>query len=547
MSTLYLAHFGLHEPPFSITPNPRYFFAGGERGRLLEALTIAVTTDEGITAVTGAVGSGKTLLARLLVARLSEMGWHVAYLANPAFAPNEIVAAIAHDLGVLANPDANGATSVAADPLPGATLLDRLNAALIARYQAGQRTAVVIDEAHAMTPAALDEVRRLANLETAQHKLLQIVLFAQPELTTLLADPLLLPLRERIVHRFTLSPLPKMTVAEYIAFRLRTAGLAGENPFTQAALNRIARASGGIARRINLLADKAMLSAFARGAKRVTPADVRRAERELAWELPKGRFVPPRFWRIALVLAVVAVLAVAIVAIAHRDPTWTHFADGAASPASMPLPKSPPPSERERESEPSPVQQQPLQTPVAPSPQSTPPKPTATHERAAPPTEMSPVLATPPKKPETPKPALTVENPHPKAQRTGTNPVTNEEKHALSATPNPSGEQTPKPAPQQATITQWQRHGYTYAIVLDHWPTLANRARERRIDELRKQLPRSFAGYSLVAHQPKNQNEILILLGPFRRAEEAGMMLPELPSALLLKEPRVVALTTLKE
>ena len=547
MSTLYLAHFGLHEPPFSITPNPRYFFAGGERGRLLEALTIAVTTDEGITAVTGAVGSGKTLLARLLVARLSEMGWHVAYLANPAFAPNEIVAAIAHDLGVLANPDANGATSVAADPLPGATLLDRLNAALIARYQAGQRTAVVIDEAHAMTPAALDEVRRLANLETAQHKLLQIVLFAQPELTTLLADPLLLPLRERIVHRFTLSPLPKMTVAEYIAFRLRTAGLAGENPFTQAALNRIARASGGIARRINLLADKAMLSAFARGAKRVTPADVRRAERELAWELPKGRFVPPRFWRIALVLAVVAVLAVAIVAIAHRDPTWTHFADGAASPASMPLPKSPPPSERERESEPSPVQQQPLQTPVAPSPQSTPPKPTATHERAAPPTEMSPVLATPPKKPETPKPALTVENPHPKAQRTGTNPVTNEEKHALSATPNPSGEQTPKPAPQQTTITQWQRHGYAYAIVLDHWTTLANRARDRRIDELRKQLPRSFAGYSLIAHQPQNQNEILILLGPFRRAEEAGMMLPELPSALLLKEPRVVALTTLKE
>lgn len=247
MSTLYLAHFGLHEPPFSITPNPRYFFAGGERGRLLEALTIAVTTDEGITAVTGAVGSGKTLLARLLVARLSEMGWHVAYLANPAFAPNEIVAAIAHDLGVLANPDANGATSVASDPLPGATLLDRLNAALIARYQAGQRTAVVIDEAHAMTPAALDEVRRLANLETAQHKLLQIVLFAQPELTTLLADPLLLPLRERIVHRFTLSPLPKMTVAEYIAFRLRTAGLAGENPFTQAALNRIARQRGDCA------------------------------------------------------------------------------------------------------------------------------------------------------------------------------------------------------------------------------------------------------------------------------------------------------------
>ncbi|WP_459860996.1 ExeA family protein [Hydrogenophilus hirschii] len=545
MSTLYLAHFGLHEPPFSITPNPRYFFAGGERGRLLEALTIAVTTDEGITAVTGAVGSGKTLLARLLVARLSEMGWHVAYLANPAFAPNEIVAAIAHDLGVLANPDANGATSVAADPLPGATLLDRLNAALIARYQAGQRTAVVIDEAHAMTPAALDEVRRLANLETAQHKLLQIVLFAQPELTTLLADPLLLPLRERIVHRFTLSPLPKMTVAEYIAFRLRTAGLAGENPFTQAALNRIARASGGIARRINLLADKAMLSAFARGAKRVTPADVRRAERELAWELPKGRFVPPRFWRIALVLAVVAVLAVAIVAIAHRDPTWTHFADGAASPASMPLPKTPPPSEHE--SEPSPVPQLTLQTPVAPSPQSTPPKPTAAREHAAPPTETPPVPVTPPKKPEILKPSQMAANLQQKPQRTGQTPAAKEKNRELSTTSNLSTARTPKPAPQQATITQWQRHGYTYAIVLDHWPTLANRARERRIDELRKQLPRSFAGYSLVAHQPKNQNEILILLGPFRRAEEAGMMLPELPSALLLKEPRVVALTTLKE
>ena len=403
MSTLYLAHFGLHEPPFSITPNPRYFFAGGERGRLLEALTIAVTTDEGITAVTGAVGSGKTLLARLLVARLSEMGWHVAYLANPAFAPNEIVAAIAHDLGVLANPDANGATSVAADPLPGATLLDRLNAALIARYQAGQRTAVVIDEAHAMTPAALDEVRRLANLETAQHKLLQIVLFAQPELTTLLADPLLLPLRERIVHRFTLSPLPKMTVAEYIAFRLRTAGLAGENPFTQAALNRIARASGGIARRINLLADKAMLSAFARGAKRVTPADVRRAEEELLWD--EVRPQRAKRLRLAARLALLLLVAVALFAsaftprhsnlgawLAARWPisTVTPFPSGTASEAVAPAGENAPPAR-------------------------TPPAAETVQPAAVPPSrpqEAEAVATTPPRS-ETPQPASSPKKPPP--------------------------------------------------------------------------------------------------------------------------------------
>ncbi len=281
MSTLYLQHFGLAEPPFTITPNPKFFFSGAERGRLLEALVYAVTTDEGITVAMGEVGSGKTMLARMLADRLIAQGWNVAYLANPAFAPNEILAAVAYDLKITplrATPDA---------PVPD-TQLDRLNVALLHRYQTtGRRTALIVDEAHAMPPASLEELRRLANLETPQHKLVQIVLFGQPELGAILQSPQMRALRERILHRFVVPPLPASAVAAYLECRLQAAGHSGALPFTRAAVRRIARVSHGIARRINVLADKALLAAFARGSQQVTRQDVRRAERELDWgDLP---------------------------------------------------------------------------------------------------------------------------------------------------------------------------------------------------------------------------------------------------------------------
>lgn len=282
MSTLYLEHFGLAEAPFSITPNPQYFYAGGARGQLLRALRYAVCSEEGVIVVTGEVGTGKTMLARMLLADLPA-DVDAVYLANPAFDRDEIVSAIARDLGL-------------ARPVEG-TMLEQLQRELVARHAAGRRVVLLIDEAHTMDAAALDEVRRLSNVETAQHKLVGIVLFGQPELDALLARPDLRQLRDRVVQRFSLPPLPRGCVPEYLHRRLCAAGYRGPMPFARAALWRIQRASGGRSRRINLIADKALLACFARAGTRVSGADVSRALRDLE---------APRMSRMALRAAATA-------------------------------------------------------------------------------------------------------------------------------------------------------------------------------------------------------------------------------------------------
>lgn len=279
MSTLYLQHFGLADAPFAITPDPQFFFAGGLRGELLRAVRCAVTSEEGIIVVSGEVGSGKTMLCRMLLADLPA-DVDAVYLANPAFARDEIVSAIARDLGV----DTASA--------PGApTVLEALQSELVARHAAGRRVVLFIDEAHAMGADALEEVRRLSNIETSRHKLLNIVLFGQPELDALLAQPGLRQLRERVVQRFVLPPLPRDQVADYLACRLRAAGWRGATLFDRRALRRLQRRSRGLTRRINLLADKALLACFARGGDHVRAADVCRAERELALAAPRPRWV----------------------------------------------------------------------------------------------------------------------------------------------------------------------------------------------------------------------------------------------------------------
>jgi MSHA biogenesis protein MshM len=293
MTTLYLDHFGLGEAPFSITPNPHFFFAGCNRGSMLEALRYAVQADEGIVTVIGEVGSGKTMLCRMLLEHLPPQV-DAIYLANPSFSRNEILDAIAHDLGLSAD----------ADSAP--TRLDALNRELIARYAAGRRVVLLIDEAHAMPAESLEEVRLLSNLETSRHKLLNIVLFGQPELAALLARPALRQLRERVVQRFELGPLPASDVRDYLEFRLRAAGHRGSFPFTAKAVARIGRTTGGLTRRINILADKALLSCFARDGTQVDVQDVARAERDVAFA--PARAPSPR-WPASALAAAIALVA----------------------------------------------------------------------------------------------------------------------------------------------------------------------------------------------------------------------------------------------
>ncbi|MBN8498938.1 MAG: AAA family ATPase, partial [Candidatus Accumulibacter sp.] len=166
---MYLEHFGLREPPFRITPHTEFFFAGANRGATLEALIYAITHDEGIVKVSGEVGSGKTMLCRMLLEKLPE-NVETVYLANPMLSRDEILFAIADELHI---------------PLPDERshlLLRALQERLLSIYATGRQVVALIDEAHAMPPEALEEIRLLSNLESNHHKLLQIVLFGQPEL-----------------------------------------------------------------------------------------------------------------------------------------------------------------------------------------------------------------------------------------------------------------------------------------------------------------------------------------------------------------------------
>ena len=165
--SLYLAHFGLREPPFRITPHTDYFFSGANRGPTLDALIYAITQDEGIVKVTGEVGSGKTMLCRMLLEKLPAQV-ETLYLANPSLSRSEILGAIADELGV---PLAAGGTH---------SMMRTLQDALVQRYAAGKRVVILIDEAHAMPAESLEEIRLLSNLESRSNKLLQIALFAQP-------------------------------------------------------------------------------------------------------------------------------------------------------------------------------------------------------------------------------------------------------------------------------------------------------------------------------------------------------------------------------
>ena len=262
--SLYLDHFGLNEPPFRITPHPDFFFDGADRGATLEGLLYAILHDEGIVKVSGEIGSGKTTLCRVMMERLpAEV--ETVFLANPSYSRSEILHAIAEELGLPASSD------------PAVPALRGLQEKLLELYGAGKRVVVMIDEAHAMPEDALEQVRLLSNLESSRHKLLQIVLFGQPELDESLAKPSMRQLKDRITQSFRTRPLVGDEVGKYVAFRMRTAGYKGPDVFSRSAIAAITRASSGLSRRINVLCDKALLAAFAANTHAVTPREVRAA------------------------------------------------------------------------------------------------------------------------------------------------------------------------------------------------------------------------------------------------------------------------------
>ena len=262
---MYYAHFGLKQPPFKITPNTEFFFSGGNRGAILDALTYSIQSGEGIIKVVGEVGSGKTMLCRMLQTLLPEKVESV-YLANPSVAPEDVLHAIAFELQLNLSKDA--------DRLQVMQVLQKY---LLDRYAEGRQVVIFVEEAQGMPLATLEEIRLLSNLETKHDKLLQIVLFGQPELDVNLNQTHIRQLRERITHSFNLGPLTESEVGEYLIFRLRAAGYYGPHLFSKSAIRMIAKSSEGLVRRVNILADKALLATFSDNAYQVTSKHVKAA------------------------------------------------------------------------------------------------------------------------------------------------------------------------------------------------------------------------------------------------------------------------------
>jgi type II secretory pathway predicted ATPase ExeA len=286
MSSLYLDYFGLTSPPFSITPDPGFFFEGEDRGVFMAGLLHAALQAEGIVLVIGEVGSGKTLMSRILLSRLPDYV-DTVYLPNPAFSHDEIIDVIARDLGI-------------APASHQGVRLEALQHELIRRYAQGRQVVVFIDEAHTMPGDSIEEVRRLSNLETDNRKLVQLILCGQPELDTLLAAPSLRQVRDRVVYRLRLRNLSRADASSYLDHRLRIAGWRGGRMFSRLGERLLLGDARGRARRLNLVADKALLAAFAEGKRQVSARHVWQAIQDAGSNFASLSFKPHYAWLLAL-------------------------------------------------------------------------------------------------------------------------------------------------------------------------------------------------------------------------------------------------------
>lgn len=289
----YLAHFGLVEPPFGLTPDTDFFYASTPHRDALDTLLYALANGEGFLRIVGAVGTGKTLLCRTLLAELPPTS-RALYLPNPALDPAGILLAVAAELGF----KVTGEESTY--PVQRA-----IQGRLIELAKQGTQVVLVIDEAQALPTESLETVRLLSNLETEKRKLLSIVLFGQPELDARLeAIP---QFKTRISFHDALRPLARDELAAYLDHRLARAGLAPGPLFTARAVGALHAASGGVPRVANVIAHKALLLAYGRGLKRVGRRELRQAARDtLAARPPRNPWL-----RAAAALALVAAGAVA--------------------------------------------------------------------------------------------------------------------------------------------------------------------------------------------------------------------------------------------
>lgn len=294
---MYLDHFGLQDLPFRLTPDTSYFFNAGGHQEALNVLMVALRSGEGFIKVTGEVGTGKTLLCRMLLNSLEDEPYCTAYIPNPLLTPAALVMALADELG-LKVPRNQG----------WYRLLKIINDHLIDLVREGRTIVLLLDEAQAMPRESMEALRLLSNLETEKKKLLQVVMFGQPELDAQLQKPSLRQLRQRIAFSYVLPEMDRKAMQAYIAHRFYVAGYRGTLPFSGKALDQLFRASRGVPRLINILAHKSLMASYGEGSQQVTHKHVRSAVEDTddtCGSLNKGWF--RRMWALAGVSACTAV------------------------------------------------------------------------------------------------------------------------------------------------------------------------------------------------------------------------------------------------
>ena len=292
---MYCDFFGLKTAPFRVTPDTSLFYAGGEREALLNAIVYAISHGDGMVKVVGEVGSGKTMLTRMLEKKLPD-SVTIIYLPNPSLAAKDLVFAIGHELGLELD---NNQTKT--------HVLLSIQTKLLEIHSRNQRMVVFIDEAQCMPLDTLEELRLLTNLETETDKLLQLVLFGQPELDEHLSHPSVRQIKERIIHNLYLKPFSQAEVDEYLAFRLHKAGYNGSPLFSKPALKALAKYSDGLPRRLSILADKSMLAAFASQLRTVAKSHVDIAHGDNRTTLRSTKKIWPIVLGLTAILAVVGI------------------------------------------------------------------------------------------------------------------------------------------------------------------------------------------------------------------------------------------------
>ena len=248
---MYEQYYGLSEKPFSLTPDTEFFYQSVTHQEALNVLLVALRAGDGFIKLTGEVGTGKTLICRKLLDAL-DANYDTVYIPNPYMSCNELLDAVLIEMDI-------------ADRLEGANYLAVINDYLIENARANRSTVIILDEAQSLPAESLEAIRLLSNLETGKKKLVQIVLFGQPELDRHLAESNIRQLQQRIMHAYQLQPLNRKSVRFYLSHRVKSAGYRGPELFDNGALRRLYRLSQGIPRVINVLSNKAMMLAYASG------------------------------------------------------------------------------------------------------------------------------------------------------------------------------------------------------------------------------------------------------------------------------------------